>query len=88
MKLMYGTAGVLLLLFGADLPLPEQGVVMAVLFLGACLCLGALALMVHPLLERLAVQHDIVHYVKQHELHEINNQRLQITLDKDNVEET
>lgn len=88
MKFLYGTAGVLLLLFGSDLPLPEQGVVMAVLFLGACLCLGALALMAHPLLERLVDQHNLVHYVKQHELREINNQRLQITLDKDNVEDT
>lgn len=86
MKHLYGTTGVLLLLFGSDLPVSEQGVVVAALFLGACLCLGALALMAHPLLERIVVQHDIVYYVKQHEMHEINNQQLQITLDKDNVE--
>lgn len=82
MKLLYGSAGVLLLLFGSDLPLPEQGVIEAVLFLGACLCLGALALMAHPLLERIVVQSNIAYHVKQREIH---NQQLQIALDKESA---
>ncbi|ABQ28298.1 hypothetical protein [Geotalea uraniireducens] len=83
MKHLCGTTGMLLLLFGSDLPLSERGMVLAALFLGICLCLAALALMAHPLLEWIVIEWDTAYYVKQHEMREINNQHLQITLDKE-----
>ncbi len=84
MKFFCGTTGMLLLFFGTNLPLFEQGVVVASLFLGVCLCLGALAITAQPLLERIVAANEVAHYVRQQEIRERSRHLLQIPLDKEN----